>query len=112
MPILKTSKKIIVMSMKSGKMLAMLAILGALSQVNAGYESEGKNPTRPEDINGNPKQVIPKGCKEYWFNENGDFSTERMRHDEIVFKCIASNDKTAKISLKNGLKVKQNSFID
>lgn len=39
---------------------------------------------------------IPKGCKEYWFNINGGFSTEKMRRDEIVFKCIASNDKVAK----------------
>jgi hypothetical protein len=39
---------------------------------------------------------IPKGCKQYFFNQDGEFSTEKMRKDECVFICIASNDKTAK----------------
>jgi hypothetical protein len=38
----------------------------------------------------------PKGCKQYFFNESGEFSTTQMLKTECVFTCIASNDKTAK----------------
>jgi hypothetical protein len=52
--------------------------------------------TRIKDLDLTPKQPpIPKGCKEYFFNIEGEFSTEQMRKDECVFKCIASNDRVA-----------------
>jgi hypothetical protein len=41
-----------------------------------------------------PKPV-PKGCKEYFFNQDGEFSTTKMLKSECVFKCVAINDKTA-----------------
>jgi len=44
-----------------------------------------------------PKQnPIPKGAKEYWFNAYGEFSTEGMLKTDIVFKCVAISDKSAK----------------
>ena len=44
-----------------------------------------------------PKEPIPPaGCKEYFFNEQGEFSCSSMRKDECVFKCFAINDKNAK----------------
>lgn len=84
--------------------LAAIALMSSMFETNAGYGAEGKNPTTPKDINPNSKQVIPKGCKEYWFNEKGYFSTEGMRYDEIVFKCIASNGKVAKNKFEKWLK--------
>lgn len=46
-----------------------------------------------------PRQIIPhvpKGTKEYFFNNDGEFSTKSMLKTECVFKCVASNDKNAK----------------
>jgi len=44
-----------------------------------------------------PKEpVAPTGSKTYFFNEFGEFSTDKMRKDEVVFKCFAINDKNAK----------------
>jgi hypothetical protein len=37
----------------------------------------------------------PNGTKEYWFNQQGEFSTTGMKRDEIAFKCVAINDKNA-----------------
>lgn len=43
-----------------------------------------------------PKEPpVPKGVKTYWFDEQGNFSSVQMRKDEVVFKCVAINDKNA-----------------
>jgi hypothetical protein len=42
-----------------------------------------------------------KGCKEYFFNKEGKFSTIES---EIVFKCVAVNDKSAIKKFNNHLK--------
>lgn len=47
--------------------------------------------TEPIEIQPRP----PKGAKEYFFNERGEFSTERMLKSETVFMCYAINDKNA-----------------
>jgi len=39
--------------------------------------------------------VIPNGCKEYFFNSLGEFSTTKMLKAECVFTCYAINDKNA-----------------
>lgn len=42
--------------------------------------------------------IIPKppsGTREYFFNQNGEFSNTRMLKSECVFKCNAINDKNA-----------------
>lgn len=60
------------------------------------------NDLRPEDIDTHPAQpVIPKGCKEYWFNtnggfSNGDFNTRPILKTDVVYYCIASSDAAAK----------------
>jgi hypothetical protein len=41
------------------------------------------------------EQIAPLGTKTYFFNQLGEFSTEKMRKDECVFKCFAINDKNA-----------------
>jgi hypothetical protein len=58
--------------------------------------------TSIDDIDFNPKKPpIPKGCKEYFFNQEGKFSTIES---EIVFKCVAVNDKSAIKKFNNHLK--------
>jgi hypothetical protein len=47
------------------------------------------------EIDGNTFNVPPKGCKEYFFNKKGEFSTEKMLKSECVFKCFAINDRNA-----------------
>lgn len=45
----------------------------------------------------NPKEVIPKGCKKYFFTISGSFCTDQKEWNDVtyVFECIASNDKVA-----------------
>lgn len=49
----------------------------------------------PERVLRHFEPKVPKGLKEYFFNDRGVFSTEGMRKDECVFKCVALNDKSA-----------------
>jgi hypothetical protein len=73
--------------------LATMAAL--LSTINDTPTGTGKQ--KIGDIDFSPKEPpIPKGCKEYFFTQNGGFSTDKMRKDECVFKCVAMNDKSAK----------------
>lgn len=46
---------------------------------------------------------IPTGCKEYFFNAEGEFSNSHMRKDECIFWCYAINDKNAIKKFKNSL---------
>jgi hypothetical protein len=49
-----------------------------------------------EDVSGKyPNKPKPKGTKEYFFNRNGEFRTDKMRKDECVFICYAINDISA-----------------
>ena len=72
--------------------LGMLAMFAAMASL---FEQ----PTvrrRREPIHIEPKEKpIPRGCKEYWFSENGMHSTQQMSKLETVFTCVASNDKNA-----------------
>lgn len=43
----------------------------------------------------------PTGSKEYWFDAYGNYSSERMEKERIVFKCFAINDKNAKRKYNN-----------
>jgi hypothetical protein len=73
--------------MNKSKVMEMAAFMMAMSHGNEfGYDF-GK----PVEIQPRP----PKGTKEYFFNQYGDFSTESMLKSEVVFKCWASNDKNA-----------------
>ena len=42
-----------------------------------------------------PDKYVPKGAKQYFFNDDGEFSTDHMRKTECVFDCVASNDRNA-----------------
>ena len=69
--------------------LAMLAMSMAMMPQGTNFRD-----TRSEDIPFEPKHpVIPKGCKEYFFNEYGIYSMVEDRG--TMFKCVASNSKIA-----------------
>lgn len=73
-------------SKSKGAMLAMMSM--ALMAENYGYDYP-----KDEPIEIQPRP--PKGAKEYFFNERGEFSTEQMLKSETVFICYAINDKNA-----------------
>lgn len=56
-------------------------------------DNYGRNVDSTEPIEIQPRP--PKGAKEYFFNEWGEFSTEQMSKSETVFMCYAINDKNA-----------------
>ncbi len=43
------------------------------------------------------KQIIPKGCKKYYFTRGGRFDTDDSKWDDVdyIFDCIAMNEKSA-----------------
>jgi len=76
---------------KTYALLGMAAAMSAMSdpgpvsrELNDGLSKKAPKPKRP-----------PKGAKEYWFNAEGNHSTESMRKTDIVFSCYAINDKNA-----------------
>jgi hypothetical protein len=88
------------MKAKMGSTMAML-LMGAM------LGGENISTVRAENVTGSlPDPPVPKGCKIYFFNENGYHSTEQMRKTEIVFKCTASNDANA-VRKYNNWKSKQ-----
>lgn len=79
---------------KKSQLLAMLGMALAMSppdQMNDLLNFE-ETPTLVIP----PTEKPPSGAKEYFFNQLGEFSTERMLKVECVFKCFAINDKNAK----------------
>jgi hypothetical protein len=89
-----------IMSLKS-----KLAQLFGIAMVNQAlsnpvqYRSEMDpvpDPVDPDKVTGKlPAKLIPRGCHHFFFDINGNFSTERMKHEDIVFECIAVSDKSA-----------------
>lgn len=88
------------------KSLALMYAMAAMTMDGIGTDN---GDTRPEKITGKlPEKPLPKGCKEYFFNINGGFSTEKMRRGEVVFKCVALNDKNAKRKFQTWYNKEQN----
>lgn len=75
------------MSMKSLSALAM--IIAATSTVAPSGEDIASRIGRNKNLR------PPNGTKEYFFNAQGEFSTDRMLRSEVVFSCFAINDKSA-----------------
>jgi hypothetical protein len=60
-------------------------------------KKEKKKKSSPFSVSGRrPEAPIPKGCKLYFFDQDGAFSTNANRKDLCVFKCIAVNERNAK----------------
>lgn len=71
--------------------MALLGLAAAFSEGPGMYQEDIRKPTICI-----PKEPpVPKGAKTYWFDEQGNFSSEQMRKDEVVFICIAINNKNA-----------------
>jgi hypothetical protein len=79
------------MGMKKSNMLLMSMMMMAASGNYGTNIQEGKN-----SIKKTKKKIIPKGCKEYFFFESGNYmNTKPSEGYNIVFECIASSDKIA-----------------
>ncbi len=74
------------------KHLGLLAMTAAMC---GGLPQHGfDNCIEPEDISVEPKKkIIPKGCKEYFFNPNGYCNMVEDVH--TVYTCVAMNRKSA-----------------
>ncbi len=81
------------------KMNKYLGMLAAMAIMGGGTVPDYSNDI--EGISTTPKQPpIPKGCAEYSFNEDGGFvrmegEYNPMLRVDVVFKCIAANNKSA-----------------
>lgn len=85
--------------MKGNKMLGMLAAMAIMSD-GLGMPSTIEQKRKDKDIDTSPKNPpIPKGCKEYFFRENGTYHhtgiDNKIRRDEVVFHCIAATKNSA-----------------
>lgn len=73
---------------------AMMGIFGAMAAMGGMDYDTSRYHTNDE-----PKEPvippIPKGCKEYFFNEYDKFSNDIAWKAKCVFSCIAINDKNA-----------------
>jgi hypothetical protein len=49
----------------------------------------------------------PTGSKEYFFNKDGEYSTDHMLKTECVFECFAINDKNAKRKFNKWIELTQ-----
>lgn len=66
------------------KLTNIFLVTAAFAMLN----ESNNNTLRPEDIDVTPKdKPIPKGCKRYYFNENGLCS---IGEHKIYFDCLTS----------------------
>jgi hypothetical protein len=69
------------------------SIMMAAAMLSLDTSNSNTIKTSIDDIDFTPKKSpIPKGCKEYSFNQDGNFTTIES---EIVFKCVAISEKSA-----------------
>lgn len=76
---------------------AILSILGMAIASLGPFESHPKQRRREPSKTPLPDKIPlpPTGTKQYFFNEQGEYSTEKMPKSECVFICHAINDKNA-----------------
>ena len=41
------------------------------------------------------RPIVPKGCKTYYFDRYGQYRFDQMTNIELVFSCVALNEKSA-----------------
>ena len=71
--------------------MGAMAIMTSYGDMNEVREM-GKRPLLPSPPK---KKRPPSGSKEYFFNSEGEFSTEKMLKADCVFTCFSINDKNA-----------------
>lgn len=81
------------MSKMKSNALIMMAIAASMSEGSSTMFTGGGEDDARVYLPIEPK--LPKGTREYFFNNVGEFSTESMLKSETVFKCCAINDKNA-----------------
>lgn len=81
------------MNSKMKSMLLMGVALSAMAQTDTNTHYDGHPILKREKRQ--PKKIIPKGCKEYFFNDIGKISTERPEVRDCIFECIATSEKSA-----------------
>jgi hypothetical protein len=77
-------------------MKSKLGLFAAMAMMGSGY-AQNSNSIQPKDIDTTP---IPKGCKEYFFNKEGEFyngvdGRPPILKTDVVFSCVASSNKSA-----------------
>jgi hypothetical protein len=96
-------KRKFIMTMK--KSYLAMAMFGAMLE-NSLFAQEEK-PRRFEPLS-EPKKIIPKGCKEYYFDKNGNFPNQwGINNGESIFYCIASSKKNAIVKFQKFLKKRE-----
>ena len=84
------------MGNKLASLLAMSAALSSLPQEDQVFMHEnGYSEEAAHIVLDKPDKYVPKGAKQYFFNNDGEFSTISMRKTECVFDCVATNDRNA-----------------
>lgn len=76
--------------------LSMLYALAAMSDL-------GSTPKQKIDLSKqrNIEPPIPKGCKVYWFTQDGVVSFTEPKQPIVSYKIIALNEKSARRKFKN-----------
>ena len=59
-------------------------------------ERRRKKKREVRDYSRYPQEVIPKGCKKYYFSSSGILHNSLPKGTESVFECIASSEKVAR----------------
>lgn len=77
---------------KIGKRLALAMMMAAMA--SGDLTSDFLEEPKEKELDLIVKR-IPKGCREYFFNDKGEYSTTHMLKTECVFECYAINDKSA-----------------
>ena len=92
--------------MKKNLAFMSLAMMAMMSETNFGEIP--KETLREYEPRKEPKQVIPKGCKEYHFDKDGNYPNQwGINNGESIFNCIASNDKVAFRKFENFIKKRE-----
>ena len=77
---------------KKNQSLMMLGLMGMMtSEEDLMFQKEQKR-TFPKKVK---KKIVPKGCKTYYFDRYGQYRFDQMTNIELVFSCVALNEKSA-----------------
>ena len=81
--------------------IAMLVAMMMASNEFENHDAHTKRskPNKPREPNKPKEPVIPKGCRMFYFDKDGQ--EVPVKTEGIVFDCVALNSKSAAIKFKN-----------
>lgn len=79
------------MTRRTMSAISNILLAAAIMETNL----SGAKYTEPNYTEPKREPIIPKGCKEYYFDRYGWYRTNEDEITDVVFKCIASNNKVA-----------------